>query len=436
MVCSICGLGSHNARQCSRVYCENLIHELIDSTFSLQLCMRSSMKANNGNFLLAVLMGTHDRLGENSLFLLLGGHTDIIVKMLSKSFHITDDVVVSDKYDICEIEYFIGQNRDAPVPKMFDEYCYMLQDNRSMLRYPYKYNSVRDDDYVISSSRYGESVWIHDNIVEILWFQIMDNNILYTYNTECVLKGYKITWPIQFNPIWRFFIQHGTSANRITAKDNSIYIGCKLKNLLMCVRDGRFAWRQNVYSNIITEITVMDNNLYFATMASIYIITCKTGKTLYKFNMIVVNEHLHVENETSVITTNFYGLKLRRVDIRGGNVSWQNNHMTVSNIKPTVFKGLVIVVTNDKHLVALNKETGEQVWINKIGSKILNTPCVTDYFIYVGCLNKTVYKVNPDNGIIIWKYKTNGVIEDKIMYNKTNIIVLSRGTTCMYFLKK
>ena len=76
------------------------------------------------------------------------------------------------------------------------------------------------------------------------------------------------------------------------------------------------------------------------------------------------------------------------------------------------------------------------MWINKIGTKILNTPCVTDYFIYVGCLNKKIYKINPVNGKILWEYKTVGAIEDKIMYNKTNVVVLSRGTTCLYLLKK
>ena len=143
------------------------------------------------SFLLAVLMGTHDKLGEKSQFLSLGGHTDIIVKILSKSYHITDDVVISDTADICEIEYFIGQNRDTPAPQMFDEHCYMLQDNRSMLRYPYKYNykhNMRNEEYVISSRRYGESVWIHDSIVERLWFQIVNNDVVYTYNTRVYLK--------------------------------------------------------------------------------------------------------------------------------------------------------------------------------------------------------------------------------------------------------
>ena len=87
--------------------------------------------------------------------------------------------------------------------------------------------------------------------------------------------------------------------------------------------------------------------------------------------MSIVNDHLHVLTDNIAIVTNFYGLRVRCVDIKGGNVLWQNNSITVPNVKPTVCKDLVIVVSNDRHLIALDKKTGNHVWTNKIGTKYL-----------------------------------------------------------------
>ena len=180
----------------------------------------------------------------------------------------------------------------------------------------------------------------------------------------------------------------------------------------------------------------MNDKLYFATMSIIYIMGCKTGKQLYRFSMPIFDKYLHVESDNFALVTNLHEQTIACVDIQGGNIIWNNTTVCVSDVKPTIYKELVIIISNDRHLVALNKYTGNKVWINKIGTKILNTPCVTDYFIYVGCLNKKIYKINPVNGKILWEYKTVGAIEDKIMYNKTNVVVLSRGTTCLYLLKK
>ena len=336
------------------------------------------------------------------------------------------------------MEYFIGQNRESPPPQMFEECCYVFQDNRYLIRYPYRFNysHYNSNFQTVLSRRYGETVWMHHSNVEILWFQVVGNDKLYTYNLEWVFKCHDIS--IGPNPIWRFYATHGVLNNRITAYDNSIYFACQGngKNIMMCVRDGKFAWRQFVNRKVITELTVMDNKLYFATTSIIYIMGCKTGKQIYRLSMPIFDKYLHVESDNLAVITNSMEESITCVDIKGGNTIWTNSDVPISEVKPTIFKDLVIAVSNERHLVALNKHTGTKVWINKIGTKILNTPCATDYYIYVGCLNKKVYKINPTDGKIIWEYKTAGAIEDKIMFNQTNIAVLSRGTTCMYLLKK
>lgn len=415
------------------------MHGLVDRMFSIQLAERETAVADNGQFLLATLMGTHDRLGEWSPFMLLAGQTDIIVKILSISHHMSYELTLAEnKDDICEMEYFIGQNRESPPPQMFKEHCYLLQDNKYLIRYPYRVNySYRYSNFHTAiNRRYGETVWMHYNNVEILWFQVVDNDTLYTYNLERVLKCHDISKGP--NAVWRFFITHGAPAKNMKADGNSVYFACQGngKNNVMCVRDGKFAWRQFVNRKVVTELTVMDDKLYFATTSIIYIMGCKTGKQLYRFNMEVLNDHLHVESDNLAIITGLCEQTISCVDIKGGNVLWKNSSLSISDVKPTVFKDLVITVLNDRHLVALNKHTGAKVWTSKIGTKILNTPCVSDYYIYVGCLNKKVYKVNPKDGKIMWEFKTAGMIEDEIMHNNTNIVVLSRGTTYMYLLKK
>lgn len=435
MVCSICKKATHNAKQCSQIICEQILHEIIDGTFNLQMVIRNSLTAANGDFMNAILMGAHDRLGSNSPILHLTGSTDLIVKIMKMSYHVGDEIVISNDMELCEMEYFIGQNRDTPSPHMFKEHCYMLQDNRTIHCYPSQYNITeipKQYEHVIPIKRSDDIVWINSSNVDIIWYNIVGDDILYVFNSERVLKCYRL---YRNNPEWLFFVQHNSSYNRITAISNSIYIGCRSKNMVMCVRDGKFAWKQNVNDVIITELTVVNGNLFFATMRTLYVLTCKSGKVLYSLQYHLLDEQFYVESLTFSIITDSDG-RLSCVDIKGGNTVWSNNNLEISSVKPTVFKEQVITVSNERHLVSLNKHTGDFMWVNKIGTKILNTPCVTDHFIYIGCLNKKIYKVNPHNGKIMWDYKVAGAIEDKIMYNTTNIIVLSRGTTCMYLFKK
>ena len=439
MVCSICGLASHNARQCSKTYCESIIHELVDSIFTIQLTVKSTMEANNGELLLAVLMGTHDRLGEHSPWMSLAGHTDLIVNILSRSKHVSNELFLCkenglDQLD--EMEYYIGNNRDGPSPQIVGHYCYMLQYNSNLTCYPYSYNILDNSSSTVVSSlrRYGSSVWRHDGNVEILWFYIANFKTIYVYNAERVLKCYS---PEISTPIWRYYVEYGTSANRITVDNNSIYMFCYLdnKNYILCVRDGKFAWRQNVNQRVITEITLFNDTLYFATMNSIYMMASKKGKILHASINAILDETLIVDRDNIVIFITF-NTRIECLDVKEGNRIWQNDTIIPSDTKPAVFKDLVLVVSREKHLVALDKYTGKHLWTNKIGTKILNTPCTTDYYIYIGCLNKKVYKINPENGKIMWSFKTAGAIEDQILCSNTNIVVLSRGTTCLYLLKK
>lgn len=78
---------------------------------------------------------------------------------------------------------------------------------------------------------------------------------------------------------------------------------------------------------------------------------------------------------------------------------------------PAIVNGIVYVGSSDKHIYAIDVNTGEQAWSKLLDDEVEASPTVVDNAVYIGTLNGTLYALDSGSGDELWKFST----EDKII---------------------
>lgn len=107
-----------------------------------------------------------------------------------------------------------------------------------------------------------------------------------------------------------------------------------------------------------------------------------------------------------LITTSYQG-QVTVTDLAAQQVVWSEN--ASSNKRPEVANDKVFVSQSDGSLVAYNLSTGEKVWQSDVLlHRHLSNPVVLGSDLVVGDLDGYLHLINPDNGQLVGRSKTDG----------------------------
>jgi len=105
-----------------------------------------------------------------------------------------------------------------------------------------------------------------------------------------------------------------------------------------------------------------------------------------------------------------------------GKKVWET-HTRVSTRSSPALKNNLLIFGNDKGgIIALDSETGDSVYVKKIGGYFFSGVTISDDDIFVGNNNGNLYALNVSNGEIIWQFDTgarilmNPAVDDKNVY--------------------
>lgn len=77
---------------------------------------------------------------------------------------------------------------------------------------------------------------------------------------------------------------------------------------------------------------------------------------------------------------------------------------------PAIVKNRVYVGSSDKHIYAIDVQTGKLVWSKGLDDGIEASPTIVDHVVYIGTLNGTLYALDSESGIENWKFSTGDKI--------------------------
>jgi outer membrane protein assembly factor BamB/fibronectin type 3 domain-containing protein len=174
-------------------------------------------------------------------------------------------------------------------------------------------------------------------------------------------------------------------------------------------------------SYVTPTIDSLFNRIYVGVSnKNFFAIDYKTGKVVW--NLIgdaPVNASAIITGDRKLVFTSQAGT-LYGFDIRTNVVQtapkWSTNFGEVITKSPAVDakNNLIIGTESGKVLkVTLNDDgTVGRTWSISINSSIQSSPVIdADGFIYVGNTTGDFYKLNPDNGAVVWKYATGAAIK-------------------------
>lgn len=432
MTCGVCGGADHNAKSCPTVMCESMLHEMIDQMFQISTFRDYPLRSHRGEMCKAVLMGTHDRLGESSPFQLLSGHTDLIEKILTINKHEYYDIMPSKDLTLEKATYH-SHHRYVPeqyIPAShYNNAIYFLVNN-SLIE-----EAVCDNMY--------STVGINMKASSILWMHFIDKDTLITYNDERVIKYMEKVSYRSFDEGTiksRYMVHDDIHLNNPTVYNNSILIPSRLSKTILRVEQCKTIWRTeldcplrtSIYVNMLTKIGTV------ATNYKIYQFNPDSGSILSYVNFEFVQHYQLSCNENNITyCANSEGLS--KIDIKRKSIAWQISKYTNVYHKPCEYKNkYVFIINNDSNVVCIDGSSKKTLWIAKLGSKITIPLTITEYYVYTGCNNKQVYKINPENGKIMWWFRCIGVpSHDIVCLDKGIGVITQSGTrTSVSFLKK
>ncbi|MBA7484068.1 Outer membrane protein assembly factor BamB [subsurface metagenome] len=184
-----------------------------------------------------------------------------------------------------------------------------------------------------------------------------------------------------------------------------------------------FKWKTNVNGAVISAPTIVDGITYVGSGdKNIYALDAETGNKIWNFTtgFNVFSSQAVVDGKvyTGADDGNIYcldaqtGTQLWKTPAGGIMVANRGSSTYVRRSSPTVVSGKVYVGSLDGNLYCLNANTGTVNWKFQSPGPIFTTPCVIAndgvYFsssndVFPG--NGTLFKLNPDNGNVVWEKK-------------------------------
>src|ERR1043166_3471084 len=103
---------------------------------------------------------------------------------------------------------------------------------------------------------------------------------------------------------------------------------------------------------------------------------------------------------------------LSALNVKDGHARWRFSSAGAGFFStPTLLDNLLLVGFADRHLYAIDANTGIERWKFKAESCVHSSPAALNGVVYFGCLDGFVYAVDISRGNLKWKYDAGGDVQ-------------------------
>lgn len=117
-----------------------------------------------------------------------------------------------------------------------------------------------------------------------------------------------------------------------------------------------------------------------------------------------------------------YGLD---VDGNTARSLWTRNDLAADRIvaSPLQIDGVAYVATSDNFLLALDSETGNEIWRFEADFSLWSQPVHHDGILYITSMDRNIYAINAADGSEIWSVELSGAMSAKPVLNVEDNLV-------------
>ena len=117
-----------------------------------------------------------------------------------------------------------------------------------------------------------------------------------------------------------------------------------------------------------------------------------------------------------------------------GDLKWTYKTNTQIVSTPAVKGDEVYLTTQDRRVIALDKNTGESIWEYTTAAPIDSSPAVADNMVFFGARSKRVIALNALTGELIWEFVTDGNPTSGSPLVKDGVVYIGSGIGKLYAL--
>ncbi len=213
--------------------------------------------------------------------------------------------------------------------------------------------------------------------------------------------------------LWKFTTKGEIDSGPNFYKDRVLF-GSQDNNLYCLeTESGQLVWKYETSNQIRCSPTVADGHALVAGCdGNLHIIDLETGRSVGEVPMggptmctpAVAGQRAFVGTEDGVFMA---------VDIQEKKPLWkfQNpQHAGAFRASAAVTPGAVVVASRDRHVHALNPQTGEPLWSFSAKARVDCSPVVVGELVFVGAANGRLFGLEVKTGKLRWEYEAGGAI--------------------------
>lgn len=168
---------------------------------------------------------------------------------------------------------------------------------------------------------------------------------------------------------------------------------------------GKLAWSYKTDDFINGSPAVVDGRflVFGGCDAQLHVVNLKDGSLVHK---IPANAYIPSSIGTfgTMAFCGNYANQTVAFDVIGGKIAWVYEDRALPFFSsPAVNDRLVLIGSRDKHLHAINRQTGEGVWKFPTGGRVEGAPIVFADGVVFGSSDGRLYAANLDAGAEIWR---------------------------------
>ena len=170
-------------------------------------------------------------------------------------------------------------------------------------------------------------------------------------------------------------------------------------------KDGSLIWTYETEDFINGSPAVVDDQwvVFGGCDAQLHVVGLEDGGLVHKIpndsqiiSSIATHKHMAYSGN--------YANQVVAFDVDLGMIAWvyEDRNLPFNNA-PGVSDELLFIGSNDKHLHAINQETGESAWKFRTGARVESAPIVFEDGVITGSGDGRLYALNLDTGEEIWR---------------------------------
>jgi len=202
---------------------------------------------------------------------------------------------------------------------------------------------------------------------------------------------------------------------------------------------GEVLWSFNAKYFVQGSPLILEEVVYIATDHACYALDLQTGQLIWEKATGEEGAFMGAPAYENGVIYTTAAKRLLALDSESGTEIW-HTELATSFLALAVADGFVYVGNMDRSFRAYDQNTGREIWKFEAGGEFWSAPAIAGDIVYAGNVDKYIYALDSLTGKLVWSFETGGDavsepnLADGVVYVSDSSHLFPSGTRHLYAL--